>query len=234
MIEYKEWRHVFKLDPDKEISDDGLEQICESGTDAVIVGGTQGVSFDNTIDLLARIRRYSVTCILEVSNVEAVVPGFDYYFVPLVLNAGNSENAFQHHIEGLKRYGSLVKWSEVAVEGYVILNPDFKAAKVTEARMPQDIDEVKALARLADQMLKLPIVYIEYSGIYGDPKWVQAVKSVLQQAHLFYGGGINTIEQAVEMAQWADTVIVGNAIYENINIALKTVEGVKGTVGKNL
>jgi len=228
MIEYKEWRHVFKLDPDKEINDDDLERICESGTDAVIVGGTQGVSFDNTIDLLARIRRFPLPCILEISTVEAVVPGFDFYFVPLVLNAGGSENAFHHHIDGLKKYGSLVKWSEVAIEGYVILNPDSEAAKVTGARIPKDIDEVKALVRLADQMLNLPIVYLEYSGVYGDPEWVQAAKSVIEQAHLFYGGGIRTVEQAAEMAGWADTVIVGNVIYENIEFALKTVEGVKG------
>lgn len=227
MIEYKEWRHIFKLDPNKDINDDDLEKICESGTDAVIVGGTQGVSFDNTIDLLARIRRFPLPCILEVSNVEAVVPGFDFYFVPLVLNAGKAEYAFQHHVDGLKRYGSLVKWSEVAVEGYIILNPDSEAAKVTGARIPQDTDELKALVRLTDQMLKLPIVYLEYSGVYGHSDWVQAAKSVIGNAHLFYGGGIKTVDQAVEMAQWADTVIVGNIIYENMDLALKTVDSIK-------
>src|SRR5699024_5832543 len=119
---------------------------------------TLHVSFDNTIDLLARIRRYSVPCILEVSNVEAVVPGFDFYFVPLVLNAGNEYATLQYHAEGLKKYGSFVKWSEVAVEGYVIFNAESEAAKLTKARVPQNIEEVQALARLADQMLKLPIL----------------------------------------------------------------------------
>ncbi|RKD21079.1 geranylgeranylglyceryl/heptaprenylglyceryl phosphate synthase [Ammoniphilus oxalaticus] len=227
MIEYKEWRHVFKLDPDKNINDEDLERICESGTDAVIVGGTLRVSFDNTIDLLARIRRFSVPCILEVSNVEAVVPGFDFYFVPLVLNAGNEYATLHHHTEGLKQYGSLVKWSEVAVEGYIIFNPQSEVAKLTGAKIPKDVEDVKALARLADQMLKLPIVYIEYSGAYGDPSWVQSVRSVIEQAHLFYGGGIKDGSQAAEMAKWADTVIVGNIIYEDIEQALKTVHSVK-------
>src|SRR5690606_16962200 len=88
---YSEWRHVFKLDPEKEISDDHLEQICMSGTDAIIVGGSSGVTFDNTVELLSRIRRYSVDCALEVSTLDGAVPGFDGYFVPFVLNTTEAE-----------------------------------------------------------------------------------------------------------------------------------------------
>ncbi|KHF28187.1 Heptaprenylglyceryl phosphate synthase [Anoxybacillus sp. BCO1] len=87
MNEITTWRHVFKLDPNKEITDEQLEQVCESGTDAIIVGGTDGVTLENVIDLLARVRRFSVPCALEVSNIEAITPGFDYYFIPMVLNS---------------------------------------------------------------------------------------------------------------------------------------------------
>ena len=44
MYDFREWRHVFKLDPNKELSDERLEKICESGTDAIIVGGTDGIT----------------------------------------------------------------------------------------------------------------------------------------------------------------------------------------------
>lgn len=230
MINVNEWRHVFKLDPDKEISDEDLEKVCESGTDAIIVGGTRGVSFDNTIDLLARVRRFLIPCILEVSSVQAVVPGFDYYFVPLVLNAEKTEWIFGQHVEGLMEYGSLVKWSEVAVEGYIILNPEAEAAKLTGSKTNLSLDEIKAYARLADQMLKLPVVYLEYSGAYGDPETVKEVKSVIRDASLFYGGGIRSVDQAREMANWADTVVVGNIIYEDLKQALKTVEAVKDVI----
>lgn len=74
-LQLEQWRHVFKLDPDRELSDEALERICLSGTDAVMVGGSSGVTFDNTVDLLARIRRYEVPCVLEVSEQEAIVPG---------------------------------------------------------------------------------------------------------------------------------------------------------------
>jgi putative glycerol-1-phosphate prenyltransferase len=226
-VDYKEWRHVFKLDPDKEIDDESLEAVCESGTDAVIIGGTQGISFDNTIELMARVRRYPLPCILEVSTIEAVVPGFDFYLVPLVLNANDPKWIFGQHVEGLMEYGSFVKWNEVAVEGYLVLNPAAAVAELTGARTDISTQEIKAYARLVDQMLKLPILYMEYSGAYGDPQLVKEAKSVLTQSQLFYGGGIATVEQAREMGAIADTIIVGNIIYENLAMALQTVSAVK-------
>lgn len=226
-MEMYTWQHVFKLDPDKEISDDALEAVCESGTDAIIVGGTTNVTFDNTIDLLSRIRRYALPCALEVSNMDSIVPGFDFYFVPLVLNAQNPDWILGAHVEGLKEHGPFIKWEEVAVEGYVVCNPDSTVAQLTESRTEIDEDTMKAYARLADQMLRLPVLYIEYSGTYGNPEMVKAARKVVQNSQIFYGGGIQTPEQAQEMAQWADTVVVGNVIYENIERALATVEAVK-------
>src|SRR5690625_7145816 len=82
----KTWKHVFKLDPAKEISDEQLELLCESGTDAVIAGGTDHVTLDGVLDLLSRIRRYTIPCTLEITTMEAITPGFDYYFMPIVMN----------------------------------------------------------------------------------------------------------------------------------------------------
>ena len=44
MYDIKLWRHVFKLDPAKSITDDDLMKVCESGTDAIIIGGTDNVT----------------------------------------------------------------------------------------------------------------------------------------------------------------------------------------------
>ena len=47
------------------------------------------------------------------------------------------------------------------------------------------------------------------------------MKAELKQAKLYYGGGISNAEQAKEMAQYADTVVVGNIIYDDIKATLK-------------
>ncbi|RNB77117.1 heptaprenylglyceryl phosphate synthase [Brevibacillus panacihumi] len=229
MIDYRGWRHTFKLDPDKTIGDAELEAICESGTDAIIVGGTYGVTYDNTLELMSRIRRYAVPTILEISSLEAVVPGFDSYFVPLVINAGDPDMIFAPHVSGLLAYGSYIHWDEIITEGYLIANPEAGAAKRTQARPIADSATAKAYAQVATQICRLPIVYLEYSGQYGDPEVVRGCKAGVHEAHFFYGGGIRTPQQAAEMADIADTVVVGNLVYEDVAAALATVAAVKGS-----
>ncbi|WP_100397845.1 heptaprenylglyceryl phosphate synthase [Bacillus sp. FJAT-44742] len=227
MLSYNEWKHVFKLDPAKEIADDLLEKICESGTDAIIIGGSDNVTFDNTLALLSRVRRYSVACALEVSALDALTPGFDYFLIPSVLNAGQTKWVTGLHRQALKEFGHLMNWEEIITEGYCILNKSSKAAQLTQADTELSADDVEAYALMADKMFHLPVFYVEYSGEYGDPEVVKKAKQSLQHARLFYGGGIKTSEQAREMAAYADTVVVGNIIYENSRQALKTVKAVK-------
>ncbi|WP_026691228.1 heptaprenylglyceryl phosphate synthase [Alteribacter aurantiacus] len=227
MLEYSDWKHVFKLDPNKEINDSDLEAVCESGTDAVIVGGTDGVTEDNTLDLLMRIRRYSVACALEVSNLESVTPGFDYYLIPSVLNTQNGEWINGRHHGAIKELGPMMNWDEVLSEGYCVLNPDAKVARLTEAKTALNEDDVIAYARMTENLIRMPIFYLEYSGTYGDADIVKAAKNVLDRTQLFYGGGITNEKQAAEMAEHADTIVVGNVIYDDLKAALKTVKAVK-------
>lgn len=225
--EYTEWKHVFKVDPNKEISDEALEALCESGTDAIIIGGSDGVTLDNTINLLARIRRYSVPCVLEISNLESITPGYDFYFIPSVLNSKDPKWIINFHHQAVKEYGDVMNWDEIVVEGYCILNPESKAAVVAEATDPLTVDDVIAYARLTERMFRMPIFYIEYSGIYGDPQLLKEVKRTLSTTKLFYGGGITSLAQAEEMAAIADTIVVGNIIYDDLKEALKTVHAVR-------
>ncbi|MFL6556458.1 MAG: heptaprenylglyceryl phosphate synthase [Bacillus sp. (in: firmicutes)] len=224
MYDFREWRHVFKLDPNKELSDERLEIICESGTDAIIVGGTDGITIENVLDLMARIRRFSVPCVLEVSSIETVTPGFDLYFIPTILNSADPKWITGLHHQAVKEFGEIMDWEEIVMEGYCILNEECKAAKLTNAKTNLSSEEVTAYAVMAEKMFHLPIFYIEYSGKYGDVDVVADVKKSLEKTTLFYGGGISTIEQASEMGKHADVIVVGNAIYENFEQALETVK----------
>jgi len=225
-IDITKWQHVFKLDPAKEISDEDLERICESETDAVIIGGTDHITLDGVLDLLYRVRRFMLPCILEVSTMEAITPGFDYYFIPSVFNSQDKKWFLDIQHEAIKQYQSLINWDELIVEGYCILNESSKAFKKTNCKQI-DKEDVVAYALMAEKFFKLPIFYIEYSGTYGDVNIVKRVKEQLQETKLFYGGGIETFEQAKEMKQYADVIVVGNVIYDDIEAALDTVRAVK-------
>jgi putative glycerol-1-phosphate prenyltransferase len=227
MYDFREWKHVFKLDPNKEISDEALEKVCESGTDAILVGGTDGVTLENVLQLMSRVRRYTVPCVMEVSSVETVTPGFDLYFIPSVLNSSEPDWIIKLHQKAVKEYGLLMNWEEIYVEGYCILNPDCKAAQLTKADTELDAEDVGAFAMMAEKMFHLPIFYLEYSGKYGEIAVVQAAKENLENTVLFYGGGITTADQAKEIAQFADVVVVGNIIYQDLKVALETVAAVK-------
>lgn len=220
------WKHLFKLDPAKEISDEHLEMICESDTDAVIVGGTDDVTLDGVLDLLSRIRRYTVPCILEISTMDAITPGFDYYYIPMVLNSREKKWMMDIQHQAIKQYVDMMEYSEILFEGYCILNEEAEVFQHTNSFLP-DEEDVLAYAYMAENVFHLPIFYMEYSGKYGDPELVKKVKNQLKHTKLIYGGGIETVFQAQEMKEHADVIVIGNIIYTDIKKALKTVKAVK-------
>jgi putative glycerol-1-phosphate prenyltransferase len=227
--DYGKWKHVFKLDPDKLISDEHLERICTSGTDAILVGGSSGITYDNIVDLMARIRRYEVPCALEVSHPDAIAPGFDLYLIPIVLNAEDAKWITGYHMEALQEWGAVMPWEQIVPEGYIIMNNDCSAARLTAARTNLSPREVEAYARMADKLFRLPIFYVEYSGSFGDLELVRRAKAALSEGEgrLFYGGGITDSLRAEQAASVADTIVVGNIVYENIDQAIETVATVR-------
>jgi len=226
MLEAKDWKHIFKLDPDKQISDEDLEAICESGSDAIMIGGTYGVTFDNTIELLARVRRYAIPCCLEISNQEAIVPGFDHYFVPIVLNARDSDWILQPHFQAVKDLGTMIPWHDISTVGYTVLNKEASVAELTKSETELSEEDIIAYGRLSYHLLKSSFFYLEYSGTIGDYEKLKVVSQRLKregELHLFYGGGISSLEQAKQWLEVADTIVVGNIIYEDIEKAIQTV-----------
>lgn len=224
MNEIKKWKHIFKLDPAKPISDEDLGLICRSGTDAIMIGGTDNVTEDNVSHLMKKVNTHSVPLIFEFSNLESIVPGFDLYFIPTVLNSMDVKFHNGMLLEALKNYGYLMDFEEIVFEGYVVLNPDCKVAKLTQANTQITTEDIEAYAQMINDIYKLPVMYIEYSGVYGEVDMVEAAAYSLSNTQLFYGGGISDYEEAEAMASVADTIIVGNIIYEDINKALKTVK----------
>ncbi|MEM7821166.1 MAG: heptaprenylglyceryl phosphate synthase [Candidatus Aenigmatarchaeota archaeon] len=214
MEEWRKWKHITKLDPDRKITPEIIKQIVDTGTDAIWVSGTQNIKKENVKELLAMLKDYSIPKVLEPAGPEGVVyEGYDWLFVPSVFNTKDATWINGLHKQWIKKYGDKINWDIVVPEALIILNPKCAAAKVTRSKVLSK-EDVVAAAVCAERFFKFPVIYIEYSGTYGDPAIVQAVKEALKSAHLIYGGGINTKERAEEMSRWA-TIVVGNTIYEN-------------------
>lgn len=213
---WQNWRVLIKLDPDKKIEGKILKEITLSpSVDGIIVGGTQNITGKNTEDLISLVKStgYTGPLIQEISEIRAISLNVDGYLLPVVLNTGDRDWFIGKHLEAVKAFGHLIDWSQILSEAYVICNPECAAAKLTGAIHPS-LDDVLAYLTLVEEIYRLPVIYLEYSGMYGDVEWIKAVRRQCRKAHIFYGGGIKNIAQTIEMLEFADTVVLGNLIYE--------------------
>jgi len=210
---WQDWVHVTKLDPDKTLSPDAIAEIAASGTDALMLSGTLNVTRENLAELQRQVAEYGLPLVVEPAGPEGVlVEGIDLLFVPSVMNTTDVRWIVGKHHEWVLQ--ERVVWEKVVPEAYIVLNPDSAVGRVTRSVCSLSPASAAAYASVADHYFCFPIVYVEYSGTYGDPEVVKEVRSAIDRAVLYYGGGIRTAAQAAEMARYADTVVVGNAVYE--------------------
>lgn len=215
-------KHIFKLDPAKEIDDTSLAKIVKSDTDLILVSGTDNVTENNVLDLLVRIRRFNVPVALEISHPEAVVPGFDHYFIPTVINT--TEVKFTHGmlVEALVEYRNLIDYEDISLLPYIIMNEQCKAFKHAGCHTTGQ-EEFIAMINMLDKLYKMDYIYIEYSGALGEAALVKEAFDETQHSRIIYGGGIKSKETAELMSSATDTIVVGNIIYDDITQALKTI-----------
>jgi geranylgeranylglyceryl phosphate synthase family protein len=227
LTKWKNWAHVTKLDPDKSLKPGDIEAIAVSGTDALMLSGTLNVTRENLIDLQKQVKAYDLPLVMEPAGPEAILlDGIDYVFVPSVMNTTDVRWIIGKHRDWVLH--NRVNWEKVVPEAYIVLNPDSSVGKVTKAVCSLTPAEVASYASIADHYFHFPIVYIEYSGMYGNPGIVKAASEAIDTSVLYYGGGINSAERAAEMSQYADTIVVGNAVYERGPDVLKaTVKAVQ-------
>jgi len=224
---WDDWDHIVKIDPDKDLAPgETFEDVCETGTDALEIGGTLDVTGEKMRRVIDACAKYDVPLYQEPSNPAVVVhdDSVDGFLVPVVLNAGDVAWITGAHKEWVK--ADDVDWARTTTEAYIILNPEASAAQLTQADCDQTAEDVAAYAEIAEQMYGQEIVYVEYSGTLGDPGKVEAAANALEESTLFYGGGIHDYDSAHTMGQHADVVVVGDLVHdEGVDAVRETVEG---------
>ncbi|MCX2817921.1 heptaprenylglyceryl phosphate synthase [Haladaptatus sp. F3-133] len=229
MVEPADWRHVTKVDPDKGMSEEKMRDIAVSGTDAVVVGGTQGVTREKVLSLLSSVDA-DVPVVVEPSNPASAVGAGDALLVPTVLNADTVDWVVGIHKEWARTED--VDWSRVVGEGYIVMNPDSAVGRLTGADTSLSPQEAAGYAEVADGLFDLPVVYVEYSGTFGDTEVIEAVADAVDDATVFYGGGVDGYDRAKEAARYADCIVVGDAVHEKgVDALRETVRGVDDARG---
>jgi len=225
---WADWDHIVKIDPDKTLVDgETFEDVCATGTDALEIGGTTGMTEEKMARVVEATAAHDIPVYIEPSNVASVVhcDGLDGYLVPIVLNAGDVVWTTGAHKEWA-RLDDDIDWARTFTEAYVVLNPESSVAEYTEADCGLAADDVGAYAEIAERMFGQEIVYVEYSGTFGDPELVQAATDNVESATVFYGGGISDYDSAYQMGSRADTVVVGDLVHdEGIDAVRETVRG---------
>lgn len=236
-------RHITKVDPAKALPTD-LDILRE--TDLIMVGGSDDVTQENALAAIERISEAApeVPVVQEpyssgqvsASTIEAA----DYLAVPAVYN-GDRDHFVTKHLEffteigrkpedltgaGLPVVGDVIAAKgrdavkeisrKILPEGYVIQNPESKAATLTGVTGPFSRDQVAGAALATESFYGFPVMYIEYSGTYGGPEDVEAAAGYLGDTVLLYGGGITGREQTTEILEaGADAIVVGDCFHED-------------------
>ena len=228
-MKWKNWVHVTKLDPDKQLKPGDIDAIAASGTDALMLSGTLNVTRENLDALQKQVKAYDLPLVMEPAGPEAVLmQGIDYVFVPSVMNTTDVTWIVGKHRAWVQMSKGKIPWEYIIPEAYIVLNPASSVGKVTKAICDLTPEDVAAYATVADRYFHFPVVYIEYSGTFGNPEVVKAASEAVENATLYYGGGINSAEKAALMGKYADTIVVGNAVYDQGAGVLKaTVDAVQ-------
>ena len=227
--------HVTKVDPAKPLP--STVEVLE-GTDLVIVGGSDGVTAENTLEAIRAIDDAlpDVPVWQEPYRSDHVstdtIEAADGLSIPAVYN-GDREHFVGKHVDlftevgkkpeeilgssvplvgGLVESKAVDEISELTDglfgEGYVVQHLESAAADRAGVESAYTPEQVAGAALATESFYGFPVFYVEYSGTYGGPEDVEAAARYLEETTLFYGGGIDSAEKAAEILEAGADAIV--------------------------
>ncbi len=212
--------HMTLLDPTKqspEKAGDIAHTAARLGTDAIMVGGSTGVTQRNLDETILSIKaKVKIPVIYFPSGANAISGHCDAIYFMSMLNSRNIKNVIREQVMAAPIVSKL--GLEMISMGYVIVEPGMKVGEVGEADLVKRSDVQTAVAYgLAAQFLGMDCLYLEAGSGAPDPVppvMIRAVKSKIS-IPLLVGGGIRTAERALEAKRAGANVIVTGTIVEN-------------------
>jgi len=212
--------HMTLIDPAKQPPSKSGEiaaKACRAGTDAIMVGGSTGVTQENLDKTIDEIKR---NCKLPViyfpSGAQAIARRCDAIFFMSMLNSKNVRNITREHVKGapvIKKLGI-----EPISMGYVIVEPGMKVGEIGEAELVRrdDIGSIVGYA-ITTEFFGMDLLYLEAGSGAPEPVPLAMVRAARESVDLpiVLGGGIVTSEQAEKLAAAGADIIVTGTLVEN-------------------
>ncbi len=228
--------HMALLDPDKqpaEVAGEIARRMRDAGSDAVMIGGSTGVTSENLSKTALAIKECSgLPTIYFPGGPDAMSADVDSIFFMCMMNSTDLKwvmGAQVYAAPYIKKLGI-----ETIPMGYIIVEPGMKVGEVGKAK-PIKHDEIdKAVAyALACQMYGMDYAYLEAGSGASTPvppEMISAVKAAID-IPLIVGGGIRTPEAAEAARKAGADIIVTGTFIEQCNDDEKLKAVVKASKG---
>lgn len=213
--------HMTLIDPaSQDPSEAGkiAKDACALGTDAIMIGGSTGITQDNLDKTALEIKRNSnVPSIYFPSGASAMSANCDAIYFMSMVNSRSLDWVIREQVAGapaVKKLGL-----EPLSMAYIIVEPGMKVGEVGQADViPRDNPKLAASYALAGELLGMRSVYLEAGS--GAPAHVPSdmisyVKKSIS-VPLIVGGGIRDGTAAREVRDaGADVIVTGTIVEEN-------------------
>ena len=230
--------HMTLLDPAKQpipAAGDISERAFAAGTDAIMVGGSTGVTqenLDRTVDEIKS--RCPLPVIYFPSGANAIAKRCDAVYFMSMLNSRNVRNLTGEQWKGAPIIKSL--GLEPISMGYIVIEPGMKVGEIGEADVVARNDLSRAVGyAIAAEFFGMALVYLEAGSGAPQPVPEEMVQEVKRNIGipLIVGGGITSPKHAKVLCHaGADIVVTGTLVEDGdfetpLREIVETVHGTK-------
>ena len=212
--------HMTLIDPAKQEPDQAGDIASAAdgfGTDAIMVGGSTGITQENLdATILAIKKRTKLPVIYFPSGAHAISPYSDAIYFMSMLNSRNVKMIIGEQVAGARIVKKL--GLEPVSMGYIIIEPGMKVGEVGQADVIKRDDPKMAVSyALAAEYMGMQLVYLEAGSGAPSPVPGEIIGEVRKNitVPLIVGGGIREPEQAAMVREAGANIIVTGTVVEN-------------------